>query len=107
LVDLKAIRNGGLLSVEGEKDDISGVGQTCAANELCVNIPESRKQYYLAKGVGHYGVFNGSRFRKEIAPRIREFIARIEAGAKPAKAPKSNGAGHPKGAEPVDATGGP
>jgi poly(3-hydroxybutyrate) depolymerase len=107
LVDLKAIRNGGLLSVEGEKDDISGVGQTCAANELCVNIPESRKQYYLAKGVGHYGVFNGSRFRKEIAPRIREFIARIEAGAKPAKAPKPNGAGHPKGAEPVDATGGP
>src|SRR6202044_1865141 len=60
LVDLKAIRNGGLLSVEGEKDDISGVGQTCAANELCVNIPESRKQYYLAKGVGHYGAFNGS-----------------------------------------------
>jgi poly(3-hydroxybutyrate) depolymerase len=107
LVDLKAIRNGGLLSVEGEKDDISGVGQTCAANELCVNIPESRKQYYLAKGVGHYGVFNGSRFRKEIAPRIREFIARIEASAKPAKAPKPNGAGHPKGAEPVDATGGP
>jgi len=107
LVDLKAIRNSGLLSVEGEKDDISGVGQTCAANELCVNIPESRKQYYLAKGVGHYGVFNGSRFRKEIAPRIREFIARIEAGAKPAKAPKPNGAGHPKGAEPVDATGGP
>ena len=50
LVDLKAIRNGGLLSVEGEKDDISGVGQTCAANELCVNIPESRKQYYLAEG---------------------------------------------------------
>ena len=97
LVDLKAIRNGGLLSVEGEKDDISGVGQTCAANELCVNIPESRKQYYLAKGVGHYGVFNGSRFRKDIAPRIREFIARIEASAKPAK-PRPNGAGHPNGA---------
>jgi poly(3-hydroxybutyrate) depolymerase len=97
LVDLKAIRNGGLLSVEGEKDDISGVGQTCAANELCVNIPESRKQYYLAKGVGHYGVFNGSRFRKDIAPRIREFIAGIEASAKPAK-PKSNGAAHPNGA---------
>ena len=74
-VDLAAIRNAGLLSVEGEKDDISGVGQTCAANELCVNIPESRKHYYLAEGVGHYGVFNGSRFRKEIAPRIRKFIA--------------------------------
>ena len=60
--------------MEGEKDDISGVGQTYAANELCVNIPEARKHYYLAEGVGHYGVFNGSRFRKEIAPRIRQFI---------------------------------
>jgi poly(3-hydroxybutyrate) depolymerase len=92
-VDLTAIRNAGLLSVEGEKDDISGVGQTCAANELCVNIPEARKQYYLAEGVGHYGVFNGSRFRKDIAPRIREFVAGIEAAAKPRKAWKANGAG--------------
>ena len=66
-VDLTAIRKCGLLTVEGEKDDISGVGQTYAANELCVNIPETKKQYYLALGVGHYGVFNGSRFRIEIA----------------------------------------
>jgi poly(3-hydroxybutyrate) depolymerase len=77
--------------VEGEKDDISGVGQTCAANELCVNIPESRKHYHLAKGVGHYGVFNGSRFRNEIAPRIREFMAGIDAGSQGAKSPKLNG----------------
>jgi poly(3-hydroxybutyrate) depolymerase len=98
LVDLKAIRNSGLLTVEGEKDDISGVGQTYAANELCVNIPEARKQYYLAEGVGHYGVFNGSRFRKLIAPRIRQFIAGIEASAKPGKAPKPNGARRPNGA---------
>jgi poly(3-hydroxybutyrate) depolymerase len=98
-VDLKAIRNAGLLTVEGEKDDISGVGQTYAANELCVNIPDARKHYYLAKGVGHYGVFNGSRFRKEIAPRICEFIAGIEAGAKPAK-PKPNGAGHAEALTP-------
>ena len=90
LVDLKAIRRSGLLTVEGEKDDISGVGQTYAANELCANIPESRKHYHLAKGVGHYGVFNGSRFRKEIAPRIREFIAGIEASPTEAKPPKSN-----------------
>ncbi|HSU99247.1 MAG TPA: polyhydroxyalkanoate depolymerase [Roseiarcus sp.] len=90
LVDLKAIRRSGLLTVEGEKDDISGVGQTYAANELCANIPESRKHYHLAKGVGHYGVFNGSRFRKEIAPRIREFIAGIEASRTEAKPPKSN-----------------
>jgi poly(3-hydroxybutyrate) depolymerase len=96
-VDLAAIRKAGLMSVEGEKDDISGVGQTCAANELCVNIPESRKQYYLAEGVGHYGVFNGSRFRDQIAPRVRKFIADIEAGAKPAKPHKANGAGRPRG----------
>jgi poly(3-hydroxybutyrate) depolymerase len=97
-VDLKAIHKGGLLSVEGEKDDISGVGQTCAANELCVNIPESRKQYYLAVGVGHYGVFNGSRFRKLIVPRIREFIAQIDAGAEPAQRPKLNGSRRVKSA---------
>ncbi|MGC2786887.1 MAG: polyhydroxyalkanoate depolymerase [Roseiarcus sp.] len=96
-VDLKAIRNSGLLAVEGEKDDISGVGQTYAAIELCANIPQSRKQYYLAKGVGHYGVFNGSRFRKEIAPRIREFIAGIEVGAEQAPSPKPNGSRLPKG----------
>src|SRR5271170_1400376 len=93
-VDLAAIRNAGLLSVEGENDDISGVGQTQAAIELCVNIPASRKHYHLAEGVGHYGVFNGSRFRKLIVPRIREFIAGIEASAKPHKA-KANGAGRP------------
>jgi poly(3-hydroxybutyrate) depolymerase len=90
MVDLTAIRKCGLLTVEGEKDDISGVGQTCAANELCVNIPEAKKQYFLAMGVGHYGVFNGSRFRNEIAPRVRKFIAGIEETVKPAKA---NGAG--------------
>ncbi len=95
LVDLAAIRNCGLLTVEGENDDISGVGQTYAANELCVNIPEARKQYCLAEGVGHYGVFNGSRFRKEIAPHIRKFIAGIEAGAKPRKPAKANGVGRP------------
>jgi poly(3-hydroxybutyrate) depolymerase len=97
-VELKAISKSGLLSVEGEKDDISGVGQTCAANDLCVNIPESRKHYHLAKGVGHYGVFNGSRFRNEIAPRIREFMAATDAGARSAKAPKLNGSRRPKGA---------
>ena len=97
LVDLTAIQNVGLLTVEGEKDDISGVGQTYAANELCINIPGGRKQYYLAEGVGHYGVFNGSRFRNEIAPHIRQFIGEIEAGAKPDKpngARRTNGSSH-------------
>jgi poly(3-hydroxybutyrate) depolymerase len=83
-VDLSEIRNCGLMTVEGEKDDISGVGQTYAAQELCVNIPAEKKLHYLQTEVGHYGVFNGSRFRKEIAPRIRKFLAAIDVGsAKP------------------------
>jgi poly(3-hydroxybutyrate) depolymerase len=73
-VDPRAIRKVALFTVEGEKDDISGVGQTQAAHALCVNIPSERKAHYLALGVGHYGVFNGSRFRSEIAPRIADFI---------------------------------
>jgi poly(3-hydroxybutyrate) depolymerase len=78
LIDLKAIRRTALLTVEGEKDDISGVGQTLAAQELCAGIPASRKAHHLQMGVGHYGVFNGSRFRKEIAPRIVEFTHAME-----------------------------
>ncbi|HEY8579252.1 MAG TPA: polyhydroxyalkanoate depolymerase [Beijerinckiaceae bacterium] len=76
LIDLAAIRKCALLTVEGEKDDISGVGQTAAAQDLCVNIPAERKAHHLQLGVGHYGVFNGSRFRKEIAPRILDFMRR-------------------------------
>jgi len=73
-VDPSRIRNAALLTVEGEKDDISGVGQTEAAHRLCVGIPAERKAHHLQLGVGHYGVFNGSRFRSEIAPRIADFI---------------------------------
>ena len=77
-VDTKAISRCGLMTVEGENDDISGVGQTFATHGLCPNIPPERKQHYLQLGVGHYGVFNGSRFRSEIAPRIADFIASVE-----------------------------
>jgi poly(3-hydroxybutyrate) depolymerase len=73
-VDPSKIRNCALLTVEGEKDDISGVGQTEAAHKLCPNIPAERRAHYLQLGVGHYGVFNGSRFRSEVAPRISDFI---------------------------------
>jgi poly(3-hydroxybutyrate) depolymerase len=73
-VDPTKIRHAALMTIEGEKDDISGVGQTEAAHRLCVNIPPERKAHYLQLGVGHYGVFNGSRFRAEIAPRIADFI---------------------------------
>jgi poly(3-hydroxybutyrate) depolymerase len=70
----ETVRRTALLTVEGERDDISGVGQTKAAHALCTNLAHDRKQHYLAKGVGHYGVFNGSRFRADIQPRIADFI---------------------------------
>jgi len=81
-----AIKNTALMTVEGERDDISGVGQTEAAHGLCPNIPESRKIHYLQPGIGHYGVFNGKRFRAEIAPRITRFIKNNPSCLKPAKA---------------------
>ena len=74
LVDPSATRNVALLTVEGENDDISGVGQTQAAHGLCVNLPEDMRQHYMQPDVGHYGVFNGSRFRTDIAPRILDFM---------------------------------
>jgi poly(3-hydroxybutyrate) depolymerase len=73
-IDPSAIHNVALLTIEGENDDISGVGQTKAAHRLCTGIPADDKMHYLQKDVGHYGVFNGSRFRKEIVPRIRDFV---------------------------------
>jgi poly(3-hydroxybutyrate) depolymerase len=73
-VDPSRIKRVALLTVEGEHDDISGVGQTEAAHRLCTNIPSDRRAHYLQLGVGHYGVFNGSRFRSEIAPRISDFV---------------------------------
>ncbi len=73
-VDPLAISRVALMTVEGEHDDISAVGQTEAAQTLCVNIPSEKKAHYLQPAVGHYGVFNGSRFRAEIAPRIADFV---------------------------------
>ena len=74
-VDPSKIRRTALMTVEGEKDDISGVGQTQAAHRLCSSLPDSARVHYLQPGIGHYGVFNGSRFRSEIAPRISRFMA--------------------------------
>ena len=62
------------MTVEGERDDISGVGQTEAAHDLCSRFPQDKKLHHLQIGVGHYGVFNGSRFRSDIVPRIVEFM---------------------------------
>lgn len=68
----------GLLTVEGENDDISGIGQTRAAHRLCLSLPPELKEDYVQPGVGHYGVFNGRRFEEEIYPRVRDFIARTD-----------------------------
>ncbi len=78
-IDLGDIRRTALMTVEGERDDISGVGQTHAAQALCRNLPEALKLHYLQPGVGHYGVFNGSRYRQEIVPRMVDFTRRVEA----------------------------
>ena len=78
LVDLGAVTDIGLMTVEGENDDISGVGQTQAAHILTPNIPVERRVLYVQPDVGHYGVFNGRRFREEIYPRARDFIAANE-----------------------------
>lgn len=75
-VDPGRITDIALMTVEGENDDISGVGQTQAAHALCPNIPDDRRELLVQPGVGHYGVFNGRRFREEIYPRVRDFIAR-------------------------------
>ncbi|MBI1686334.1 polyhydroxyalkanoate depolymerase [Caulobacter hibisci] len=77
-VNTAAITDIGLMTVEGEKDDISGIGQTQAAHDLCANIPAELKEDYVQPGVGHYGVFNGRRFREEIYPKVRDFILRSD-----------------------------
>lgn len=77
LVKPSAIHDVALMTVEGEKDDISGIGQTQAAHDICVNIPKHMQTDYIQPGVGHYGVFNGSRFETEIAPRVAEFTRRF------------------------------
>ncbi|WP_300377992.1 polyhydroxyalkanoate depolymerase [Henriciella sp.] len=77
LVKPEAIETVGLMTVEGELDDISGIGQTQAAHDLCTRIPDRMKEDYVQPGVGHYGVFNGSKFCKQIVPRVTAFQQRI------------------------------
>ncbi len=73
-VDPAAIQRTALMTVEGELDDISAPGQTIAAQSMCANIPLDRRLQYLQPGVGHYGIFNGRKWRSEILPRIKTFI---------------------------------
>ncbi|MBX7494798.1 polyhydroxyalkanoate depolymerase [Qipengyuania sp. 6B39] len=74
-VDLGDITATALLAIEGERDDISGLGQTKAALDLTPKLSDRKKRYYMAEGAGHYGIFNGSRWRTKIAPVVEEFIA--------------------------------
>ena len=73
-VNPAAIRDIALLTVEGENDDISGIGQTQAAHTLCSGLPDTLQQDWIQPDVGHYGVFNGRRFREQIAPRMKAFM---------------------------------
>ena len=88
-VDPSAITRVALFTIEGEHDDISGIGQTEAAHRLCINIPHDRKAHWLQPGVGHYGVFNGSRFRSEIAPRISDFVLSMAQANRASRRPVS------------------
>jgi len=81
----QAIRRSALLTIEGELDDISGLGQTRAAHELCTGIPAARKHHITAEGAGHYGIFSGRRWRERIYPEVRDFIRRNEPAAGTAK----------------------
>jgi poly(3-hydroxybutyrate) depolymerase len=93
-VDPSAIRHVALMTVEGENDDISAIGQTEAAHALCTSLPEDMKAHYVQPGVGHYGVFHGSRFKSEIAPRIADFVLSHNYG-------RGRGDGAAKGADRV------
>ena len=74
-VDPAAIRDTALLAIEGERDDISGIGQTKAGLDIATKLPASKKQYLLAEDVGHYGIFNGRKWREYIAPLVEKFIS--------------------------------
>lgn len=77
-VDLGAVENTSIMCVEGGRDDISGIGQTKAALDLCTNLATGRKHYHLQENVGHYGIFNGRRYRQYIMPEIVKFMSEQE-----------------------------
>ena len=78
-VEPAAIRDSALMTIEGERDDISGPGQTHAAHDLCTGIPGDRQSQLTIEGAGHYGIFSGRRWRQSIYPQVRDFIAAAEA----------------------------
>jgi poly(3-hydroxybutyrate) depolymerase len=74
LIDPAAITDIGVLAIEGERDDISGIGQTKAALTLSSKLPAKNKKYYMAEEVGHYGIFHGRKWRERIAPVVEDWI---------------------------------
>lgn len=74
VVDPAAITDIAILAIEGEKDDISGLGQTKAALTIATSLPEDKKRYYMAEGAGHYGIFNGSKWRNKVAPVVEAWM---------------------------------
>jgi poly(3-hydroxybutyrate) depolymerase len=89
LVRPQDIKTSALMTIEGELDDISGAGQTKAAHGLCTGIPTSRQFHYDVPGAGHYGIFSGRRWRELVYPKMREFIARHQESAAPARRRKA------------------
>jgi poly(3-hydroxybutyrate) depolymerase len=77
----EAITRSEILTIEGELDDISGLGQTRAAHELCTGIPAERKHHLTVEGAGHYGIFSGRRWREKVYPQVRAFIAAADAAS--------------------------
>ena len=75
----EAIKRSALLTIEGELDDISGIGQTRAAHDLCTGVPAKNRQHLEVKGAGHYGIFSGRRWREIVYPDVRDFIRRFDA----------------------------
>ena len=73
----EALESTALFTIEGELDDISGLGQTRAAHDLCTGIPQERKRHLMVKGAGHYGIFSGRRWRESVYPLVRDFIAQF------------------------------
>ena len=86
-VDPGKIKDVALFTIEGELDDISGVGQTRAAHDICPALPEAKRRHLEQKGVGHYGIFNGRKWRTLIQPQVAEFIQENRA---PASSPKKS-----------------
>jgi poly(3-hydroxybutyrate) depolymerase len=81
-VDPAAIKRSALLTIEGELDDISGLGQTQAAHDLCSSIPAKRREHKVIEGAGHYGIFSGRRWRETVYPQVRDFIRKFDPAGK-------------------------